>query len=69
VFLSEIDAIRENKIEGISSKKLALAIGENAKSGTDEEILSEIKSTDGAIIIMGAANLENLKTKIIELKY
>ncbi len=66
IFISEIDAIREDRIELISSEGLAGAIGDKAKALPDDEILSEIKDCDGAIIIMGAANLENIKTKITE---
>lgn len=69
VFISEIDAIRENKIDGITSENLARAIGDGAKALPDEEILKEIKELDGAIIIMGAANLEGVKGKIIEAGY
>ena len=69
VFISEIDAIREEKINGIDSQKIADAIGDTTQALSDDEILNEIKDSDGAIIIMGAANLENIRTKILEKKY
>jgi UDP-N-acetylmuramate--alanine ligase len=69
ILISEIDAIRENKIEGVSAEKLAAAIGAEAKALSDSEILKEIKTLEGAIIIMGAANLEALKTEISQNKY
>ncbi len=68
-FISEIDAIREDKIEGISSENLARAIGDGAKAISDEEILREIKDLDGAIIIMGAANIEEIKKKITQEEF
>lgn len=68
VFLSEIDAIRENKIEGVTSGSLARSIGDNAFALSDEEILEKIKELDGAVLIMGAANLEDLKEKILKEK-
>ena len=65
VFLSEIDAIREDKVEGISSEKLARAIGENAKSLPDSRIIEEISKCDGTVVIMGAADLSFIKEKIV----
>ncbi len=65
VYLSEIEGIREAEIEGVSSEKLARAIGESAKSLDDGAIINEINSSEDAVIIMGAANLDEIKLKII----
>lgn len=65
VFLSEIDPIRESKIEGVSSESLARAIGDKAKSLSDSEIIEDVGRSDGCILIMGAADLRLIKEKII----
>ena len=66
VFLCDISAIRESAIEGVSSEKLARIIGRGAVRADDEEIkslidASGIEKKSGALIIMGAANMEYIK--------
>ena len=65
VYLSAIDAIRETEIEGVSSENLARAIGGGAKALSDEEIAKEVSASSDAVIIMGAANLDKIKRKIL----
>lgn len=66
VYISELDTIREKGIEGISSETLAKRIGDRACAISDSEIISEIKKTDGAILIMGAADLSYIKSAFEE---
>ena len=68
VYLSEIDAIREARVEGIDAAGLARAIGNGALALDDAEIISRLKNDDGAIIIMGAAPLEEIKEEILKNK-
>ncbi len=65
VYLSEIDAIRESAIEGVNAESLAKAIGESAEALSDDLIIERVKDFEGAIIIMGAGNVEKIKTEII----
>ncbi len=67
VLLLEIDAIREEKISGVSSEILAALIGDFAESVSEENVISHLdcQSTD-AVIIMGAANLEIIKERILK---
>lgn len=66
VFLTEISAIREMAIEGVSSGVLASKIGEKATRVNDEDILDAIGDIqNAAIIIMGAANLDTVKNLIL----
>ena len=63
VILTEISAIREQKIDGISSERLANECG--AQIASEPEQLRELLDrTDGAIIIMGAANMDWVKKTI-----
>ena len=65
VFLSEISAIRERAIEGISSSALASMIGEKATKINDGDVLDAIREIENyAIIIMGAANLDKVRRLI-----
>ncbi len=67
VFLSEISAIREDKLPGVTSEVLASHIGPSAECIDDENILIALNSVQSdAIIIMGAANLDNIKEIIIQ---
>ena len=71
VYLCEISAIREKAIEGVSSEKLASLIGERARRADDEEIKpmideSGIAGENGALVIMGAANMDYLKKQFLE---
>ena len=66
VYLCDISAIREDAIEGISSEMLAKSIGNKAIRAEDKEIKSIIDSSgiakeNGALIIMGAANMDCFK--------
>lgn len=66
VILCEISAIREEKINGVSSEKIAKRIGKKAVVLKDAEVPGAIaKSGACAVIIMGAANLESVKRGII----
>jgi len=66
VLLLDICAIRENEIEGVSSQALAEKIGEKAKRVEDCEALMHIEDADGAIIVMGAANMDEIIREISE---
>ncbi len=61
VFILEVDAIRENRIEGVNARCLAQAIGDKAKEVFEHEIIKELNSISGAIIVMGAGDLEYIK--------
>jgi UDP-N-acetylmuramate--alanine ligase len=66
VYLTEISAIREKQIEGVSSEAIARRIGEKAKFINDGDVLIALENVKAsAIIIMGAANLDVVKSKII----
>lgn len=67
VFLSEVDGIRENEIKGINSQALANAIGNGAEALSDTEIISSLESVDGAVLIMGAAELEGIKNALYKM--
>ncbi len=65
VLLTDISAIRESEIYGVTSEVLVSLITTSAEYVADENVisrLSEIKG--GAIIIMGAANLDKVKDGI-----
>lgn len=67
VLLTEISAIREDKIFGVTSEILASYIGECAEFIDEENIVKKLKDMEnGAIIVMGAANLDSVKEKIIK---
>ncbi len=61
IYISELDTIREKEIKGVSSAALAKRIGDRACAISDAEIISEIKKTDGAVLIMGAADLSYIR--------
>ncbi|MBQ7333782.1 MAG: UDP-N-acetylmuramate--L-alanine ligase [Clostridia bacterium] len=65
VYLSEIDAIRESAIKGINAESLAKAIGGSAEALSDDLIIERVKKFNGAIIIMGAGNVEKIKAEIL----
>ncbi len=59
VFLMEISAVREKRMEGVTSEKLIEYIGKKAKSVSAGEILSCIlNSSSENVIIMGAADID-----------
>ncbi len=64
VILTEISAIREPKIEDVSSERLASECG--ARIANDpRELRRLLEGTTGAIIIMGAANMDWVKEAVI----
>lgn len=65
VILTEISAIREAKIEGVSTERLAdeCAAQIAREPGQLRELLER---TDGAIIIMAAANMDWVKKVILD---
>lgn len=65
VILTDIYAAREEPIFDITSKRLAVEIGKRAVYSSDEDILSALAGTDGAIIIMGAGEVELIKNIIL----
>lgn len=64
IILTEISAIRESKIEDISAEGLAAECGA-AVVGRDGLIQELVDRTDGAIIIMGAADMNGVKKVLI----
>lgn len=71
VYLCDISAIREEAIEGVSSEALAKRIGNKAIWAEDEKIKSIIDSSglaekSGALIIMGAANMDYFKKQFFK---
>ena len=66
VILCEVSAIREEKIKGVSSERLANIIGKKATLLKDSEVcLALDNSGASSVIIMGAANLDEVKRDII----
>jgi len=66
VFLCEISAIREEAIPGISSERLAGMIGSGAVTVSEDNVAAALgEPTESAIIIMGAANLDAVRKKIL----
>jgi UDP-N-acetylmuramate--alanine ligase len=67
VALLDIYPAREKPIEGISSRRLADEIGKKATYLSRDELMSYIdRHTYGAIIVMGAADMDEIKARIIE---
>lgn len=65
--LTDIYPAREAPIEGVTSQALAEAIGSSARYCRDEEILTNIDLyTRGAIVLMGAGDLEEIKRNILK---
>ena len=66
VLLTDIYAAREEPIPGITSENLARDIGENAAYIKDNEAAEYImKNTRGAIVLMGAGDLTEIKNQLI----
>lgn len=68
-YLCDISAIREQAIEGITSERLASLIGPRAERIEEDNIKSIIESSGsacrkGALVIMGAANMDNVKSQL-----
>ena len=59
VILTDISAIRENEISGVSSERLAFECGAVYASDA-REILKNLELTKGDIIVMGAADLSDV---------
>ena len=67
ILLLDIYPAREEAIEGVNSAALAEAIGSKAKYCNEDEILTKLDIyTIGAIVLMGAGNLEEIKRNIIK---
>lgn len=65
--LTDIYPAREQAIEGITSKRLAEAIGPSAKYCLDTEVIRQLDLyTSGAIVLMGAGDLEEIKRNILK---
>ena len=66
VLLCEISAIRECAIDGVSSELIVSLIGEKAAMASEENVIEQLRGQhSGAIIIMGAANLDAVKENIL----
>ncbi len=69
VFLLNISAIREKSIDGVSSKELAKIIKSPAFCIESSEIVSNLLlHAPSPIIIMGAANLDEIKREVLSYK-
>lgn len=66
VLLCEVDPIRESEIVGVSAENLAKAIGKSATAISNAEIKEELKKSSCAVLIMGAADLDDIKNFILE---
>ena len=71
VYLCDISAIREDAIKGITSEHLASLIGASAERIEEDNIKTVIDSIGiafrkGAIVIMGAANMEEVRKQFTE---
>lgn len=62
VYISELDTVREDKIDGVSSEALAKALGGRARALSDDEIIRNLEKEKGAILILGAADLSYIKS-------
>ena len=70
VIITEIYAAREEPIEGIDSRKMALEIGDRAKYLCDGEIVGYLdEKTHGTIVIMGAGELEHIKNDVLNTSW
>ena len=68
VCLLDIYPARERAIEGVSSERLAEQIGRRAvKLDKDCAVEYVLRNTHGAIAIMGAGDLEQIKSRFIKL--
>lgn len=66
LLLTEIYPAREEAISGVSSMALAAEIGEGARCVSESDIVYQLDlHTRGAIVIMGAGDLEEIKKKIL----
>ena len=66
LLLLDIYPAREEPIPGITSERLAEAVGKTAVYVTENEILNRLDfHTRGAIVLMGAGDFGSLKDKIV----
>ncbi len=67
VILTDIYPAREKEIPGISSSRLAYDIGSKAVCIPDSEVCAEVdKISNGAIVIMGAGDMSEIKRELLE---
>lgn len=65
--LTDIFPAREEPIECITSEALAEEIGSTARYCSDGEVISNIDLyTSGAIVLMGAGDLEEIKRNLLK---
>lgn len=68
LILTDIYPAREEAIEGISSERLAEEIGNTAKYCNDSDVVRTVDfNTHGAIVLMGAGDLQEIKKEILKL--
>ena len=66
VILTDIYPAREEPIEGITSEKMALEVGDRATYCKDGDVVHTVDlRTHGVIIVMGAGDLEAVKDDLI----
>ncbi len=66
IVLTDIYPAREKPIPGITSRRLAADIGERAIYAADHEVTQIVDEfTQGAIVVMGAGDTENIKNDLI----
>lgn len=66
IVLTDIYPAREEPIPGVSSRRLAEDIGERAIFSYDSDVVACVDNyTQGAIVVMGAGDLENIKNRLI----
>ena len=70
VIMTEIYPAREEPIEGVDSRKMALEVGSRAVFLPDGDILPYLdEKTHGTIVIMGAGELEHIKNEVLNTHY
>ncbi len=70
VILTEIYPAREEPIEGVDSRKMAVEVGNRAVFLDDNDILPYLdEKTHGTIVIMGAGELEHIKNDVLNTHY
>lgn len=66
IILTDIYPAREEPIKGVNSQRLAEDVGDRAIFSSDGEVVHSLDSyTNGAIVIMGAAGLEEITKAVI----
>jgi len=68
VYITELDTVREDAIDGVSSDALARAIGSRAVALSNDDALARIVSDNGALLILGAADQEYIKNYFADNK-